>query len=88
MARGDGAALAAGGRRPPGMEKGEHPVTGRHRYPGWPFRMTPGPSRHHRLPPPTLGQHNQDILRGIGLTDDAVDDLRAQDIVGESALNA
>ncbi len=66
----------------------EHPVTGRHRYPGWPFRMTPGPSRHHRLAPPTLGQHNEEILRSIGLTGDAVDDLRAHRIVGESALNA
>ena len=24
-------------------EEFEHPVTGRHRYPGWPFTMTPGP---------------------------------------------
>ena len=29
-------------------EEFEHPVTGRHRYPGWPFTMTPGPDS----PPP------------------------------------
>ncbi|MGA8545287.1 MAG: CoA transferase, partial [Mycobacterium sp.] len=40
----------------------EHAITGRHRYPGWPFRITPGPSRHHRFAPPTLGQHNDQIL--------------------------
>src|ERR1700754_5209233 len=34
----------------------EHPITGPHRFPGWPFRITPGPVDHHRLPPPTLGQ--------------------------------
>lgn len=47
-------------------EEVEHPVTGPHRYPGWPFRMSPGPSRHHRSAPPTLGQHNEEVLRGLG----------------------
>jgi crotonobetainyl-CoA:carnitine CoA-transferase CaiB-like acyl-CoA transferase len=66
----------------------EHPVTGPHRYPGWPFRMTPGPSQHHRFGPPTLGQHNEEILRGLGLTDDELEDLRAKRVIGETALNA
>ena len=48
----------------------EHPITGVHRYPGWPFRITPGPVGHHRFPPPTLGQHNDEVLRGLGLTDE------------------
>jgi crotonobetainyl-CoA:carnitine CoA-transferase CaiB-like acyl-CoA transferase len=69
-------------------EEVEHPVTGPHRYPGWPFRMTPGPSQHHRFAPPTLGQHNEEILRGLGLTDDELEDLRAQRVIGETALNA
>jgi crotonobetainyl-CoA:carnitine CoA-transferase CaiB-like acyl-CoA transferase len=66
----------------------EHPVTGSHRYPGWPFTMTPGPSGHHRFAPPTLGQHNAEILRCLGLTDDEFADLRARHVIGESALNA
>jgi crotonobetainyl-CoA:carnitine CoA-transferase CaiB-like acyl-CoA transferase len=66
----------------------EHPITGPHRYPGWPFRMTPGPPRHHRTPAPTLGQHNQEILRGLGLTDAEIADLRARRVIGERALNA
>ncbi len=49
-------------------EEFEHPVTGPHRYPGWPFRITPGPVRHHRTAPPTLGQHNDEVLRGLGLS--------------------
>ena len=44
-------------------EEFEHPFTGVHRYPGWPFTMTPGPGRHHRFAPPTLGQHNEEVLR-------------------------
>ena len=66
----------------------EHPITGKHRYPGWPFTMTPGPSRHHRFAPPTLGQHNAEVLRELGLTDDEIEDLRAHHVIGETALNA
>ena len=69
-------------------EELEHLVTGPHRYPGWPFRMTPGPSRHHRFAPPTLGQHNEEILTGLGLTDDEIEELRAHRVIGETALNA
>ena len=66
----------------------EHPVSGVHRYPGWPFTMTPGPSRHHRFAPPMLGQHNDEVLRGLGVSDDEIDDLRARRVIGETALNA
>ncbi|MGH3677478.1 MAG: CaiB/BaiF CoA transferase family protein [Mycobacterium sp.] len=65
-----------------------HPVTGPHRYPGWPFRITPGPSHHHRFAPPTLGQHNEEILRGLGVAGDELADLRARQVIGEAALNA
>ena len=66
----------------------KHPITGVHRFPGWPFRITPGPVDHHRLPPPTLGQHNDEVLSSLGLTDDEIDDLRARNVIGERALNA
>jgi crotonobetainyl-CoA:carnitine CoA-transferase CaiB-like acyl-CoA transferase len=69
-------------------EEVEHPVTGRHRYPGWPFKMTPGPDHHHRFAPPTLGQHNEEILRGLGLTGEELEDMRARHVIGETALNA
>jgi crotonobetainyl-CoA:carnitine CoA-transferase CaiB-like acyl-CoA transferase len=66
----------------------EHPVTGPRRYPGWPFRVTPGPERHHRAPPPTLGQHNDEILRGLGLSARECAGLRERHVIGERALNA
>lgn len=69
-------------------EELEHPVTGVHRYPGWPFRITPGPARHHRSAPPTLGRHNDEILRGLGLSSDEVASLRAARVIGERVLNA
>ena len=54
-------------------EEFDHAVTGRHRYPGWPLRITPGPARHHRFGAPTLGQHNDEILGGLGLSSDDLD---------------
>jgi crotonobetainyl-CoA:carnitine CoA-transferase CaiB-like acyl-CoA transferase len=69
-------------------EEVEYPVTGPHRYPGWPFRMTPGPRRHHRFAPPTLGQHNEEILRGLGVTDDEPEERRARRVIGATAVNA
>ena len=48
----------------------EHAITGRHRYPGWPFRISPGPAHHHRFAPPTLGQHNDEVLSALGLSRD------------------
>jgi crotonobetainyl-CoA:carnitine CoA-transferase CaiB-like acyl-CoA transferase len=69
-------------------ERFDHPVTGVHRYPGWPFRITPGPDRHHRFGAPTLGQHNEEILRRLGIDDIELADLREQQVIGETALNA
>ncbi|OBH28160.1 acyl-CoA hydratase [Mycobacterium sp. E342] len=69
-------------------EEFTHPITGAHRYPGWPFRITPGPVRHHRGAPPTLGQHNDEILRGLGLSADEVARLRSERVIGERPLGA
>jgi crotonobetainyl-CoA:carnitine CoA-transferase CaiB-like acyl-CoA transferase len=64
-----------------------HPITGPHRFPGWPFRITPGPRRHHRTAPPTLGQHNTEVLAELGLTAGEIDALRDQRVIGERLLN-
>jgi crotonobetainyl-CoA:carnitine CoA-transferase CaiB-like acyl-CoA transferase len=65
----------------------EHAVTGCHRYPGWPFRITPGPARHHRFAPPTLGQHNDAILGALGLSRDQLDALRRDQVIGERVMS-
>ncbi|OBJ54359.1 CaiB/BaiF CoA-transferase family protein [Mycobacterium sp. 1423905.2] len=66
-------------------ERFDHPITGSRRYPGWPFRI--GAHRHHRTPPPTLGQHNDEILRGLGLSAEDIAGLRDQRIIGQRVLN-
>jgi crotonobetainyl-CoA:carnitine CoA-transferase CaiB-like acyl-CoA transferase len=65
-----------------------HAVTGRHRYPGWPMRITPGPVHHHRFAPPTLGQHNDEILGGLGLSRAELASLRRERVIGERATTA
>ncbi|OBI97861.1 acyl-CoA hydratase [Mycobacterium alsense] len=65
----------------------EHPLAGRQRFPGWPFRFSPGPSRHHRTASPTLGQHNDEVLKALGLSGDELARLREQRVIGERLLN-
>lgn len=66
----------------------EHPITGSRRYPGWPLRITPGPVEHHRTPPPTLGQHNDEILCALGFSAAELAELRDRRVIGEHVLNA
>ncbi|TNC79281.1 MAG: acyl-CoA hydratase, partial [Oleiphilus sp.] len=66
----------------------EHPITGRHRFPGWPFHITPGPDRHHRTVSPTLGQHNNEVLASLGLSEQDITTLRNRQIIGERLLNS
>ncbi len=69
-------------------EEFDHPVTGPRRFPGWPFRIVPGPTRHHRTAPPTLGQHNDEILRTLGFSKVELAVLRDEHVIGERLLNA
>jgi crotonobetainyl-CoA:carnitine CoA-transferase CaiB-like acyl-CoA transferase len=41
----------------------DNPLVGRQEYPSWPMRMSAGPERYWSGPAPTLGQHNDDVLR-------------------------
>ena len=38
----------------------DHPEAGKHRYAGWPYKMSATPPRVGR-PAPLLGQHNQEV---------------------------
>jgi crotonobetainyl-CoA:carnitine CoA-transferase CaiB-like acyl-CoA transferase len=61
-----------------------HPRTGETRYPGWPMAWSELPRALHRRPAPTLGEHNVEILREeLGLSDDEIEALRADAVIGE-----
>ena len=49
-----------------------------------PIRFTDTIDHFHRAPAPLLGEHNQQILRELGLTDDEITALQADGIIGTS----
>jgi len=59
----------------------EHPHTGRARYPGLPFvGLADG---RPRRPPPTLGQHNREVLAGeLGIAEDELARWERDGIIG------
>jgi crotonobetainyl-CoA:carnitine CoA-transferase CaiB-like acyl-CoA transferase len=66
------------------FETVEHPVVGIHDLPGLPFRLSERDAGWLRSPPPTLGQHNEEVLRHVvGLREDEIEALRADGIVGD-----
>jgi crotonobetainyl-CoA:carnitine CoA-transferase CaiB-like acyl-CoA transferase len=61
----------------------KHPHTGETRYPGFPAHFSAFERDLHHSPPPTLGQHNREILQSeLGLADDDFDRLEAEGIIG------
>ncbi len=60
----------------------EHPRTGTTRYPGWPLAWSGLPRALHARPAPCLGEHNEEVLRELGLGDDEIEALRADQIIG------
>jgi crotonobetainyl-CoA:carnitine CoA-transferase CaiB-like acyl-CoA transferase len=60
-----------------------HPYAGTKRYPGFPMRFS-GIDTQHRWPPPTLGQHNEEVLAGeLGLSAEQIEALRQKKVIGE-----
>ncbi|MFL5677220.1 MAG: CaiB/BaiF CoA transferase family protein [Chloroflexota bacterium] len=58
----------------------EHPAWGVIRQVGIPFRLSKTPASI-RVPPPTLGEDTDQILRELGYAADEIDDLRARRVV-------
>ena len=65
----------------------DHPDVGPQEYPGWPMRISGGPTVAWRGACPTLGQHTEQVLREIGVTDDELTHLRAEHVIGTEPLD-
>jgi crotonobetainyl-CoA:carnitine CoA-transferase CaiB-like acyl-CoA transferase len=63
-------------------EEVDHPVVGPKRFPGWPMRYGARPAAWFRRSAPLLGQHNDEVLGGLGVSADERDALRADGIIG------
>ena len=65
------------------LETLEHPRTGPGRYPRPPFAPLDGQRAWLMRPPPTLGEHNDEVLRGMcGLTDQELARLASAGVIG------
>lgn len=65
------------------LETLNHPRTGAARYPRPPFAPLDGQRSWLRLPPPTLGEHNGEVLRDrCGLSDEDLARLAAAGVIG------
>ncbi len=63
----------------------DHPVAGAHPMPTLPFRVD-GVDRWHRTPAPTLGQHNAEVLAGLGVTEEEFAGLEQRGVVSTRPL--
>jgi crotonobetainyl-CoA:carnitine CoA-transferase CaiB-like acyl-CoA transferase len=58
----------------------EHPLIGTVRSLGNPLRFSATPATYH-LPPPTLGQHNEEVLARLGYTNAEIEKLREEGVI-------
>ena len=59
-----------------------HPVIGTSRYSTLPMKFSRGPARLHQRHAPLLGEHNEELLGGLGLTRSEIDALETEGIIG------
>jgi crotonobetainyl-CoA:carnitine CoA-transferase CaiB-like acyl-CoA transferase len=64
------------------FEEVEHPVNARTPHSTVPFTSSRGPDRIHLRPAPLLGQHNNELLSELGLTDSEIAELEAIGVIG------
>jgi crotonobetainyl-CoA:carnitine CoA-transferase CaiB-like acyl-CoA transferase len=48
------------------------------------MRFSRGPDRFHRRPAPLLGEHTDDVLRGLGVSDEELARLREDGVIGRT----
>lgn len=62
----------------------DHPVNGPARLSSVPMRFSAGPHKFHTEHAPLLGQHNHELLSGLGLSDSEIAALEADGVIGSA----
>jgi len=70
------------------FETVSHPVNPPTQHSTLPFRLSQAPDRVHVRPAPLLGEHNRELLAELGLSDDEIDDLEADGVIGSAPATA
>jgi formyl-CoA transferase len=63
----------------------EHPVYGTVKLTGFPVKLSDTPANLRRSPP-TVGEHNEEVLRELGYTDTQIQELQAARVTGSENL--
>jgi crotonobetainyl-CoA:carnitine CoA-transferase CaiB-like acyl-CoA transferase len=66
----------------------DHPLVGRHDYPGWPMRASTIAGPWYAEPAPTLGQHTREVLEALGYDEGALAALSADGVIGATPVGA
>jgi crotonobetainyl-CoA:carnitine CoA-transferase CaiB-like acyl-CoA transferase len=66
------------------FEEVEHPVNGPARHSTLPVKLSRGPARHHVRHAPLLGEHNDELLAQLGLTEQEIATLEADGVIGRA----
>ncbi|OMC19923.1 CaiB/BaiF CoA-transferase family protein [Mycobacterium colombiense] len=66
------------------FEEVDHPVNGPARLSSVPMRISAGPHKFHTEHAPLLGQHNHELLSGLGLSDPEIAGLEADGVIGSA----
>lgn len=66
------------------FEEVDHPVNGPARLSTVPMRFSAGPHKFHTHHAPLLGQHNHELLSGLGLSDSDIASLESDGVIGRA----
>lgn len=66
------------------FEEVDHPVNGPARLSTVPMRCSAGPDKFHTEHAPLLGQHNRELLAGLGLSDAEIAGLESDGVIGRA----
>jgi crotonobetainyl-CoA:carnitine CoA-transferase CaiB-like acyl-CoA transferase len=66
------------------FEEVDDPLNGRAKLSTVPMRFSSTPGPFHTHPAPTLGQHNHEVLTGLGLSPAEIADLEADGVIGSA----